>query len=80
MWEIEEPLFRYPNEEGKDTNLKNLILRKDNKSNLKEHEKHIYVSDVSSVSISFRDAHKHTMDEIIKSIEAADRINKLAEK
>ncbi|MBU7026217.1 MAG: hypothetical protein HXS48_04685 [Theionarchaea archaeon] len=47
---------------------------------LKEHEKHIYVSDISSVSISFRDAHKHTIEEIFNTIEAADRIDKLMDK
>ena len=47
---------------------------------LKEHEKNIYVSDISSVSISFRDAPKHTMEEIIRTFKAADRINKLAKK
>ncbi|KYK36493.1 MAG: hypothetical protein AYK19_08455 [Theionarchaea archaeon DG-70-1] len=61
-------------------NLRNWRRKKDEKSNLKEHEKHIYVSDVSSVSISFRDAHKHTIEDIFNTIKAADRIDKLAEK
>ena len=47
---------------------------------LKEHEKNIYVSDISSVSISFRDAPKHTMEEIIKTFKAADKIHKLAKR
>ena len=44
---------------------------------LKEHEKHIYVSDISSISIQFKDASKHSIEEIIKTAEAAKKANEL---
>ena len=48
--------------------------------NKAKHEKHIYISGISSVSISFRDADKYSLEQIINSTKAADRINKLVEK
>lgn len=47
---------------------------------MKRHEENIYVSDISSVGISFRDAGNHTVEEIIQAIKAADRIDKLMDK
>lgn len=42
-----------------------------------KYEKNIYVFDVSNVGISFRDAHKHSIEDIIEAINAADRIDRL---
>ncbi|KYK36492.1 MAG: hypothetical protein AYK19_08450 [Theionarchaea archaeon DG-70-1] len=46
----------------------------------KTKNKRIYTFDASPISIPFRDAGKYTVEEIIKSIEAVERLNSLAEK
>lgn len=46
----------------------------------KTKNKHIYTFDASPISIPFRDAGKYTVEEIIKSIEAVERLNSLEEK
>jgi len=42
---------------------------------LKEHEKHLYITDISSISIQFKDASKHSIEEIINTVEAAKKAN-----
>lgn len=42
-----------------------------------KYEKSIYVFDVSSVSISFRDAPNHSIEDIIAAVDGAARIDKL---
>ncbi|MBU7044936.1 MAG: hypothetical protein HXS54_00750 [Theionarchaea archaeon] len=44
---------------------------------LKEHEREIYVSDISSVGISFSAAKNHSLEKILNAFEQAERINKL---
>ncbi len=43
----------------------------------KRPEKYIYVSDISSISIQFKDASKHSTEEIIRTVEAAEKASKL---
>ncbi len=61
------------------------FLRNDESPRAKRHEpkrpkKHIYVSDISSISIQFKDASKHSIEEIIKTVEAAERADRLMDK
>lgn len=45
--------------------------------NLREHERNIYVSCIASVSMSFRDAPKYSIEEIINTFKGAERIQNL---
>lgn len=44
---------------------------------LKKHERNIYVSDISSVGISFSAAKNYPLKKILNAFEQAERINKL---
>lgn len=46
----------------------------------KRPEKYIYVSDISSISIQFKDASKHSIEEIIRTVEAAEKADSLMDK
>ena len=61
------------------------FLRNSESSEVKRHKpkrpkKHIYVSDISSISIQFKDASKHSIEEIIKTVEAAEEADRLMDK
>ncbi|KYK37928.1 MAG: hypothetical protein HXS46_10665 [Theionarchaea archaeon] len=61
------------------------FLRNDESSKVEGHrpkrpEKHIYVSDISSISIQFKDASKYSMEQIIKTVEAAEEADRLMDK
>ena len=44
---------------------------------LKKHERNIYVSDISSVGISFSAAKNYSLEKILNAFEQAESINKL---
>lgn len=46
----------------------------------KTKNKRIYTFDLSPISISFKDAGEYTVEEIIRSIEAVERLKGLTEK
>ena len=46
---------------------------------LKKHEKNIYVSDLSSVGISFSAAKNYSLKKILNAFEQAERIDNLME-
>lgn len=46
----------------------------------KRPEKHLYVTDISSISIQFKDASKHSKEQIINTVEAAEEADRLIDK
>ncbi len=47
------------------------------RTKLKEHERNIYVSDISGVGIPFSAAKNYSLEKILKAFEQAERIDRL---
>lgn len=56
------------------------LNKKDEKKYFKKYKGNIYTPDVSSISIAFKDAKNYTPGEIINTMKAAERIDKLMKK
>jgi hypothetical protein len=65
---------------GKSKAVSAALAKKDEEKHYKKYKSNIYTPDVSSISIAFKDAKQHTPEEIINTMKAAERIDKLMKK
>ncbi|MGD2250205.1 MAG: hypothetical protein PVF58_17525 [Candidatus Methanofastidiosia archaeon] len=56
------------------------LTKKDEEKHFKKYKGNIYTPDISSISIAFKDAKHYTPEEIINTMKAAERIDKLMKK